>query len=73
MNGHRVVYRIGDVVLIKAGPFAKFTGKIEGINEAKCLMKVKLNIFGATEVTVNFGDAEKVDHPPPHSWPPLTN
>jgi hypothetical protein len=51
------------IVLIKAGPFARFTGKVEGINQSKSLLKVNLNIFGATQVEVSFLDAEKLDPP----------
>ena len=29
MNDQKLTYRLGDMVRIKAGPFAAFTGKIE--------------------------------------------
>jgi transcriptional antiterminator NusG len=62
MNQQKVIYRLGDVVRIKAGPFAAFTGKVEGINQSKSLLKVKVDIFGrATPVKVNFSEAEKLD------------
>jgi transcriptional antiterminator NusG len=62
MNQQKVLYRLGDVVRIKAGPFAAFTGKVEGINQSKSLLKVKVDIFGrATPVKVNFSEAEKLD------------
>ena len=66
MDGQKLVYRLGDVVRIKSGPFAKFTGKIEGINQSKSLLKVKLEVFGRlTPVKVSFSDAEKVESQPP--------
>ena len=30
----RFTFRLGDTVRIKSGPFASFTGKVEGINQA---------------------------------------
>ena len=66
MNYRKVIYRLGDIVRIKAGPFAEFTGKIEGINQSKALLKVKVNIFGrVTPITVNFAEAEKLEFQPP--------
>ena len=54
------------MVRIKAGPFSAFTGRIEGINQAKTLLKVKVEIFGrVTPVKVNFAEAEKLDFQPP--------
>jgi transcription termination/antitermination protein NusG len=62
MNRQKIVYRLGDMVRIKAGPFTAFTGKVEGINQAKSLLKVKVDIFGrATPVKVNFSEAEKLE------------
>jgi transcriptional antiterminator NusG len=62
MNEKKVIYRLGDMVRIKAGPFAAFTGKIEGINQSKTLLKVKVEIFGRiTPVKVSFSEAEKLD------------
>jgi len=34
-------FRLGDTVRILAGPFVSFTGEIEGINQAKALLKVQ--------------------------------
>ena len=42
----RFTFKLGDTVRIKSGPFASFTGKVEGINQAKSLLKVMVNIFG---------------------------
>jgi len=62
MNQKRVTYKLGDMVRIKTGPFASFTGKIEGINQSKTLLKVKVDIFGrVTPIKVNFSEAEKLE------------
>ncbi len=62
MDGQKRVFRLGDQVRIKSGPFAKFKGKVEGINQSKSLLKVKLEIFGrATPLRVSFSEAEKVE------------
>jgi transcriptional antiterminator NusG len=69
----RKIYRLGDRVRIMTGPFAAFTGKVEGINQSKTLLKVRVDIFGRpTPVKVLFSEAEKVefDRPlPPPSTP----
>ena len=57
-------FRLGDTVRIKIGPFQSFTGKVEGINQAKSLLKVSVNIFGrAQPVKLRFLDVEKVSRP----------
>jgi transcriptional antiterminator NusG len=57
----RKPFRLGDVVRIKSGPFASFTGKIEGINQAKALLKVQVGIFGRDQpIKLTFLDVEKV-------------
>jgi transcriptional antiterminator NusG len=54
-------YENGEVVRIKSGPFASFTGKVEEVNEEKMILKVTVTIFGrATPVELNFLDVEKV-------------
>ena len=54
-------FRLGDTVRILSGPFAAFTGSIEGINQAKRLLKVRVEIFGReTPVKLSFTDVEKV-------------
>ena len=54
--------RLDDMVRIKTGPFAAFTGRIEGINQARRLLKVKVNIFGRTQPTqVEFSQVEKIE------------
>jgi len=66
MNQKGVIYKLGDTVRIKTGPFQSFTGKIEGINQSKTLLKVKVDIFGReTPVKVSFSEAEKLEFQPP--------
>ena len=60
----KFTFRLGDTVRIKSGPFTSFTGKVEGINQAKALLKVMVNIFGrAKTVKLRFLDVEKVSGP----------
>jgi transcriptional antiterminator NusG len=55
------VFRLGDDVRIKKGPLNRFTGKIEGINQSKRLLKVKVSIFGrTTPVKLDFSEVEKL-------------
>ena len=61
-------YRLGDTVRIKSGPFAAFTGRVEGINQAKALLRVRVEIFGrVTPVRLGFGDVERTDWRPPRA------
>jgi len=60
----RFTFRLGDTVRIKSGPFKAFTGKVQGINQAKALLKVMVNIFGrAQPVKLRFLDVEKLSAP----------
>ena len=67
MNGRRrgpQTFRLGDTVRVLDGPFAAFTGSVEGINQARRLLKVRVELFGrTTPVKVGFADAEKVSFP----------
>jgi len=54
-------FRLGETVRITSGPFVSFTGKIEGINQSKALLKVKVEIHGRDQpVRLSFGDVEHV-------------
>jgi len=54
-------FRLGDTVRIMSGPFTAFAGKIEGINQAKTLLKVRVIIFGRTKpIKLSFKDVEVV-------------
>jgi transcriptional antiterminator NusG len=55
-----IVFKLGDMVRIKAGPFAGFSGHIEGINQAKALLKVAVEIFGRTApVRVKYSEVSE--------------
>jgi transcription termination/antitermination protein NusG len=57
----RFTIGLGEIVRIKSGPFQSFTGKVEGINQAKSLLKVAVTIFGRTApIKLRFLDVEKV-------------
>ena len=54
-------FRLGDTVRILSGPFISFTGKIEGINQSKALLLVKVAIYGRDKpIKLNFSDVEVV-------------
>jgi len=57
----KFIFKLGDKVRIKSGPFTAFIGKIEGINQTKSLLKVMVNIFGRSQpVQLRFLDVEKI-------------
>ena len=57
----RQTFRLGDTVRILSGPFVSFTGKIEGINQDKALLKVKVAIYGRNKpIKLDFSDVEVV-------------
>jgi transcriptional antiterminator NusG len=65
------IFQLGDMVRIRTGPFASFTGRIKGINQAKALVKVKVDIFGRdTDVRLSFDEVEVLEFdprkPPPY-------
>ncbi len=54
-------FRLGDTVRVLSGPFASFTGTIEGINHARRLLKVRVEIFGReTALRLGYAEVEKV-------------
>jgi len=60
-NKKHQTFRLGDTVRIMSGPFVSFTGKIEGINQSKALLLVKLAIYGRTKpISFGFADVEVV-------------
>ena len=60
-NKKHQTFRLGDTVRIVSGPFVSFTGKIEGINQSKKLLQVKVAIYGRNKpIRLNFTDVEVV-------------
>ena len=56
------MYKIGEQVRIKTGPFASFTGAVEEISEEAGTLKVAVNIFGrTTPVEMLPTEVEKID------------
>jgi transcriptional antiterminator NusG len=54
-------FRLGDTVRVLSGPFASFAGKIEGINQGRRLLKVRVVIFGReTPLKLGYAEVEKV-------------
>lgn len=51
-------YKLGDMVRIKSGPFNNFLGKIEGINQAKSLLKMAVEILSNPRIVLKFSDVE---------------
>ena len=54
-------YRVGQVVQLMAGPFAGFTGTIEGINETTRRLRVTIPIYGRqTPMEFAFDEVRKL-------------
>ncbi len=46
---------------VLSGPFASFPGKVEGINQSKRLLKVRIEIFGRVhDLKLGYDDVETV-------------
>lgn len=59
MDEKHQTFRLGDTVRILSGPFVSFTGKIEGINQSKALLLVRVAIYGREKsIRLNFADVE---------------
>lgn len=55
------IFHLGDTVRIKPGPFQSFTGKIDGINQARMLLKVEVKVCGKMlPAKLGFSKVEKV-------------
>ncbi|HEX8746651.1 MAG TPA: KOW motif-containing protein [Pyrinomonadaceae bacterium] len=55
------IFRLGDTVRIKSGAFQAFTGRIDGINQSRMLLKVKVKVCGKTLTTkLGFSEVYKV-------------
>ncbi|MCS6997094.1 MAG: transcription termination/antitermination protein NusG [Casimicrobiaceae bacterium] len=57
----KIVFEVGEMVRVKEGPFADFTGTVEDVNYEKTKLHVSVMIFGrATPVELDFGQVEKL-------------
>jgi transcription antitermination factor NusG len=55
------LYSVDEMVRIKSGPFAAFTGKVEEVNEDESTLKVRVFIMGRKQpVELRFLDVEKI-------------
>lgn len=54
-------FELGEIVTIKEGPFASYTGSIEELEVDKAKLKVLVNMFGRdTKVELDFSQVEKL-------------
>jgi transcriptional antiterminator NusG len=54
-------FGLGDTVRIKSGAFAAFAGRVEGINQSKRLLKVRVEIFGRERhLKLGYAEVEKI-------------
>ena len=57
----KVEWQVGELVRVKEGPFADFSGEVVEINEDQLKLKVLVNIFGReTPVELEFSQVAKL-------------
>jgi ATP-dependent Clp protease ATP-binding subunit ClpA len=58
------LYSVDEMVRIKTGPFAAFTGKVEEVDEEQSTLTIKIFIMGREQpVQLRFLDVEKINFP----------
>jgi transcriptional antiterminator NusG len=56
------LYSVDEMVRIKTGPFAAFTGKVEDVDEEQSTITVRVFIMGREQpVQLRFLDVEKIN------------
>jgi ATP-dependent Clp protease ATP-binding subunit ClpA len=56
------LYSVDEMVRIRSGPFASFTGQVEEVDEDESKLKIKVFIMGREQpVELRFFDVEKID------------
>ena len=54
-------FRLGDTVRVMSGPFASVAGRIEGINQGRRLLRVRVEILGrGRPLKLGYAEVEKV-------------
>jgi transcription termination/antitermination protein NusG len=57
----KVLFEIGEMVRVSAGPFESLNGKVEEVDDERSRLKVAVSIFGReTPVELGFGEVQKL-------------